>query len=130
MRIVGLDHVQLAMPRGGEADARWFYGDLLGLREVAKPAELADRGGCWFVGPAIALHLGLDESFVSATKAHPGVLVADLEEARRVLAAAGMPVLEDSSDVGIHRFYTADPFGNRIELIDARDAGFSAPGSL
>jgi catechol 2,3-dioxygenase-like lactoylglutathione lyase family enzyme len=125
MRIVGLDHVQLAMPRGAEADARRFYGELLGLREVTKPAALAARGGCWFVGPGVALHLGVEEPFVPATTAHPGVLVADLAEARRALAAAGLAVLDDSSGVVICRFYTADPFGNRIELIDARDAGFT-----
>jgi catechol 2,3-dioxygenase-like lactoylglutathione lyase family enzyme len=125
-RIVGLDHVQLAMPPGREADARRFYGDLLGLREVAKPPELAGRGGCWFVGRGLALHLGVEEPFAAATKAHPGLLVEDLETARRALAAGGAPVVEDASGLAIRRCYTADPFGNRVELIDARDAGFSS----
>lgn len=124
--IVGLDHVQLAMPRGREADARRFYGDLLGLREVPKPPELAGRGGCWFVGPGITLHLGIEEPFVAATKAHPGLLVDDLEAARRALTAGGALVVEDPSGFAIRRYYTADPFGNRVELIDARDAGFSS----
>jgi catechol 2,3-dioxygenase-like lactoylglutathione lyase family enzyme len=123
--IVGLDHVQLAMPAGGEEDARRFYGGLLGLREVAKPAELAGRGGCWFVGPGLALHLGVDEPFEAATQAHPGLLVADLDAGRQALTAAGVPVVDDSSGAPIRRCYTADPFGNRIELIDARDAGFT-----
>lgn len=128
MRLVGLDHVQLAMPPGGEGDARRFYADTLGLREVAKPAQLADRGGCWFAGEGVSIHLGVEELAVPATKAHPAILVADLGAARRALASAGVAIVEDDSGLAIRRFYTADPFGNRIELVDARDAGFSTRG--
>ncbi len=78
MSIIGIDHIQLAMPAGAEADARRFYGDLLGLTEIAKPAELAARGGCWFSGPSIQVHLGVEQEFAPARKAHPAFLVADL----------------------------------------------------
>jgi catechol 2,3-dioxygenase-like lactoylglutathione lyase family enzyme len=123
---VGIDHVQLAMPPRGEADARRFYGTLLGLREMERPAALGDRGGCWFVGPGgTAIHLGVDQRFIAARKAHPCLIVADLDVARARLANAGAPIVEDDADTGLARCYTADPFGNRIELVDARDAGFT-----
>jgi catechol 2,3-dioxygenase-like lactoylglutathione lyase family enzyme len=124
MQIRGLDHVQLAMPAGGEDTARRFYGDLLGLVEVAKPEPLASRGGCWYELGSTVVHLGVEKDFVAARKAHPAFLVADLEAARRELAAAGAPVVPDDTLPHVRRFYTADPFGNRIELIQAGD-GFS-----
>ena len=124
--VVGIDHVQLLMPTGGEAAARGFYGDLLGLREVAKPVELDARSGCWFVGiGGTALHLSVDQRFIAARKAHPGLIVADLDAARRALEAGGARIVEDESGLDVRRCYTEDPFGNRIELIDAEDAGFS-----
>jgi catechol 2,3-dioxygenase-like lactoylglutathione lyase family enzyme len=126
IRVLGIDHVQLAMPPGGEPEARRFYGGILGLREVAKPAALADRGGCWFAGSAgAAVHLGVDARFVAARKAHPGLVVADLAAARHALRSAGVAVIDDDAPTGVARCYTADPFGNRIELIDAADAGFT-----
>jgi catechol 2,3-dioxygenase-like lactoylglutathione lyase family enzyme len=126
VEIVGIDHIQLLMPTGGEAAARRFYGELLGLREVAKPDELAPGGGCWFVGVGgTAVHLGVDQRFIAATKAHPGLIVVDLGSARRALAAGGARVIEDSSGLSIERCYTEDPFGNRLELIAAIDAGFT-----
>jgi catechol 2,3-dioxygenase-like lactoylglutathione lyase family enzyme len=129
VEIVGIDHVQLLMPTGGEAAARRFYGELLGLREVAKPADLAPRGGCWFVGVGgTALHLAVDQRFIAAHKAHPGLIVVDLEAARRLLVAGGARIIEDESGLNVRRCYTEDPFGNRIELIEAGDAGFSAGG--
>ena len=129
VEIVGIDHVQLLMPTGGESDARRFYGELLGLREVAKPAELAPRGGCWFVGGGgTAIHLTVDQRFIAAHKAHPGLIVVDLEAARRSLVAGGALVAEDNSGLEVRRCYTEDPFGNRIELIEAGDAGFSERG--
>jgi catechol 2,3-dioxygenase-like lactoylglutathione lyase family enzyme len=116
------------MPVRGESDARRFYGDLLGLREVDKPPALAERGGCWFGGPGgTALHLGLDQRFIPARRAHVCLIVADLASAREALAAAGATIVEDDANLGIARCYTADPFGNRIELVDASDAGFTAP---
>lgn len=129
VEIVGIDHVQLLMPTGGESAARRFYCELLGLREVDKPAELAPRGGCWFVGVGgTALHLSVDQRFIAAHKAHPGLIVVDLDAARRSLVARGARIIEDDSGLNVRRCYTQDPFGNRIELIEAEDAGFSDRG--
>jgi catechol 2,3-dioxygenase-like lactoylglutathione lyase family enzyme len=113
------------MPRGEEVLARLFYEGVLGLVEVAKPRELRQRGGCWFVGDGVALHLGVMHEFRPATKAHPAFLVSDLEALRRTLAAANVEIEEDGSGLPIRRFYVADPFGNRIELVEAADGGFS-----
>jgi catechol 2,3-dioxygenase-like lactoylglutathione lyase family enzyme len=126
IEIVGIDHVQLLMPTGGEAAARRFYGDLLGLREVAKPDELAQRNGCWFVGVGgTAIHLGVDQRFIPAHKAHPGLIVVDLDATRRALNGGGARVIEDDAGLPLRRCYTEDPFGNRIELVEAGDAGFT-----
>jgi catechol 2,3-dioxygenase-like lactoylglutathione lyase family enzyme len=124
MQLVGFDHIQLAMPAGGEAEARRFYADLLGLTEIAKPAPLAARGGCWFVGVGIQIHLGVEQPFAPARKAHPALLVADLEQCRQGLEAAGVATTPDDSLPGVRRCYAADPFGNRIEFIQDGD-GFS-----
>jgi catechol 2,3-dioxygenase-like lactoylglutathione lyase family enzyme len=126
IEVVGIDHVQLSMPPGGEDDARRFYGSILGLREIAKPAELAGRGGCWFAGLAAAIHLAREEGFVPHAKAHPALVIGDLAAAREALEVAGVPIEEDDSGLPVNRCYIRDPFGNRIELVDARDAGFSA----
>ena len=120
--VVGLDHIQLAMPPGREDEARRFYGGILGLREIAKPAPLAARGGCWFEGPGTQIHLGIEEEFVPARKAHPALRVADLDVCRHVLATAGIQTVPDTTLPHVRRFYTADPFGNRIELIQAGDS--------
>lgn len=127
--VVGLDHVQLSMPTGGETAARRFYGELLGLREVPKPEELVRRGGCWFVGPGgFAIHLGVDQRFMAAKKAHPCLIVVDVEAARRVLLEHGVRVDDDDSGLAVRRIYAEDPFGNRIELVEATDAGFTERG--
>ncbi len=124
--LLSIDHVQLAMPLDGEAAARRFYGDVLGLREVPKPAALAGRGGCWFAGPVgLAVHLGVEDPFTPAAKAHPCFVVADLASAREHLSAAGVAFEPDDSGLGVARAYVRDPFGNRIELVGAADAGFS-----
>ena len=123
--IVGLDHDQIAIPVGGEEAARRFYGHLLGLTEVAKPGPLAARGGCWFVGDGLALHLGTEAEFRPARKAHAGLLVDDLAGLRRALEAAGVTTRDDEAPIGVRRFYADDPFGNRLELIDARDRDFT-----
>ena len=126
--IVALDHVLLSMPPGGEDAARAFYGGLLGLREVPKPAPLAGHGGCWFVGPAnpsMSVHLGVEDPFVPARKAHVALLVDDLDGLRATLLDAEIEIRDDT-EIGVRRFYAFDPFGNRLELIDARDGGFSA----
>jgi catechol 2,3-dioxygenase-like lactoylglutathione lyase family enzyme len=132
IELVGIDHVQLSMPPGGEAEARRFYGSVLGLREVAKPAELACRGGCWFAGTAVglAVHLGAEPGFRPLAKAHPALLIRDLEAARSLLAEAGVPTEDDDSGLPVRRCYIRDPFGNRIELVDARDAAFSESGII
>nr|HRC74730.1 hypothetical protein [Kouleothrix sp.] len=96
MEIVGLDHIQLAMPAGREAEARAFYGGVLGLREVAKPAPLAARGGCWFEAPGTQIHLGVEAEFAPQRKAHPALLVRDLAACQRELVAAGVAVLPDA----------------------------------
>jgi catechol 2,3-dioxygenase-like lactoylglutathione lyase family enzyme len=112
-----LHHVQLAMPEGAEAEARAFYGGLLGLPEVAKPEALAGRGGVWFESPGIRLHLGVERPFAPAKKAHPAFQTADLDALAARLAEAGAPVIPDGDLPGFRRFYTADPFGNRIEML-------------
>lgn len=127
--VVGIDHVQLGMPTGGEAAARRFYGGVLGLREVDKPAELVRRGGCWFVGPGgTAIHLGVDQRFIPAKKAHPCLIVAHLESARAALQAEDVRIVEDDAAVGLRRIYVEDPFGNRVELVESSDAGFTERG--
>lgn len=115
--IIGLDHVQLAMPAGGEDMARAFYCGVLGLTERPKPPDLAARGGCWFTGPGVELHLGVEEPFRPAAKAHPGLLVADLAQMRARLSAHGASFREGTALRGYARGDTVDPFGNRIELM-------------
>lgn len=128
VEIIGIDHVQLAMPTAGESAARQFYGELLGLREVPKPPELSPRGGCWFIGAGgTAVHLGVDQRFMAAKKGHPCLIVTDLDGARRALEAAGSRVDDDDAGIHLRRFYVDDPFGNRIELVEATDAGFTQP---
>jgi catechol 2,3-dioxygenase-like lactoylglutathione lyase family enzyme len=124
--LAAIDHVQLGMPAGGEAEARSFYCDILGLREIAKPPVLAARGGCWFAARGVAIHLGVEPDFRPSPKSHPGFVVDSLTAARERLVAAGVRIIEDDATVEIDRCYIRDPFGNRIELIDATDAGFSA----
>ena len=121
MQVTGLHHIQLAMPAGGEAQARSFYGTLLGLVEIPKPAKLAARGGVWFECGAVQLHLGADAAFVPAKKAHPGLLVQDLPSVTAELVAAGYEVKYDSEPLpGFDRAFFADPFGNRIELLQTQ----------
>lgn len=115
--IVGLDHVQLAMPVGGEDRARAFYVGVLGLVERPKPLDLAKRGGCWFTGPGLELHLGVDDSFRPALKAHPAFLVSDLAVLRDRLALFGIAFTPGRPLDGYLRGDVSDPFGNRIELM-------------
>lgn len=129
VRVEAIDHVQLLMPDGPNAlvAARAFYGAALGLEEVLKPRELADRGGLWFRRGTVAIHLAVEPAFRPATRSHPAIVVADLVAAREALRLAGIPIVEDGSGLPAQRIYVADPFGNRIELIDAADAGFTDP---
>jgi catechol 2,3-dioxygenase-like lactoylglutathione lyase family enzyme len=123
--LVGLDHVQVAAPPGGEDEARRFYGELLGLEEVSKPPLLAARGGVWFRAGRDELHVGVAAPFAPATKAHPALLaasVAALEAVAVRLAAGGFdPAWADPEEIpGTARFHVHDPWGNRLELV-ARD---------
>jgi catechol 2,3-dioxygenase-like lactoylglutathione lyase family enzyme len=117
MPIVGIDHVQLAMPVGREDEARDFYSRLLGLPEKGKPPELAKRGGAWFESDAVKIHLGVEADFRPARKAHPALLVRDLGELVERLHQAGIEVVDDAL-AGHHRVYVSDPFGNRLELME------------
>ena len=122
MSIVGVDHVQLAMPAGGEEAAIAFYDGLLGLTNVPKPAHLAVRGGCWFEGPAtggapVKVHLGVEADFRPARKAHPALLVDDVVALADRLTAAGHEVRVEDGVAGFEQRYVDDPFGNRIELL-------------
>ncbi len=123
--VSGLDHVQVSIPPGGEEEARRFYVAVLGLREVPKPPALEGRGGLWLVGDGVHLHLGVEVDFRPARKAHVALLVDDLESCRGELVAHGVPVADDDAGLAVGRFYTFDPFGNRIELVAAADRGFT-----
>jgi catechol 2,3-dioxygenase-like lactoylglutathione lyase family enzyme len=125
VKVSGLDHVQIAIPAGGEEAARQFYGELLGLREMDKPEPLTGRGGAWFAGPGIDIHLGVEKDFRPARKAHVAVLVTNLDTARATLTAAGVAVTDDEVDIGVERFYADDPFGNRLEFVSEADRGFT-----
>lgn len=117
-KILAIDHVQLAMPPGQEGAARAFYSGVLGLTEQAKPANLAARGGVWFVQGAVKIHLGVEQEFCPARKAHPALLVEDLDALAAACAQAGYAVVTDEPLAGYRRVYVADPFGNRLELME------------
>lgn len=117
-QILAFDHVQLAMPKGGEEDARYFFIKLLGFKEVPKPEAMARRGGCWFeIGP-VQLHLGVEQNFKPAMKAHPAFEVDDVEGFAEKLHRAGYKVKWNEEIADIKRFFTEDPFGNRIEILE------------
>ena len=118
------DHLQLAIPAGGEDRARRFWGDLMGFVEEPKPGPLVARGGCWFRKGDFRLHLGVDAPFQPQRKAHPAFVVADLDDLAARLEAAGHPVKWDHALPDRRRFYASDPFGNRLEFIHAGD-GFA-----
>jgi catechol 2,3-dioxygenase-like lactoylglutathione lyase family enzyme len=117
MAVIGLDHVQVGITPFGEPQARDFYGGLLGLREIPKPASLGDRGGVWFQCGGQQLHCGVEDS-VAASRRHPALLTDDLDGLRVRLEMAGAPIRTDRQIPGFRRFYTEDPFGNRIELLE------------
>jgi len=129
--MIALHHVQVSCPPGGEAACRRFYADGLGLTEVAKPADLARRGGAWFraydaLGAVSAeLHVGVEDAFVPARKAHPAFVVDDLEGTAARLGSVGADVDERERDSfpGYRRFHTHDPHGNRVEVLQLLDAG-------
>jgi len=112
-----IDHVQLAMPRGEEEKARQFYCGILGMQEIAKPAELAKRGGCWFQSGDVQIHLGVEEDFRPAKKAHPALRCGNFVGLTESLEKAGVRVTLDDTIPGVMRCHIQDCFGNRIELI-------------
>ena len=118
--VVGIDHVQLAMPVGEEAEAQAFYEGLLGLPRVPKPPHLEARGGCWFESDAIKIHLGVEDPFSPARKAHPALQVQDLATLVELLRGAGVAVRDHEPLDGYDRVYVDDPFGNRLELLEPR----------
>jgi catechol 2,3-dioxygenase-like lactoylglutathione lyase family enzyme len=116
--IVGIDHVQIAAPPGCESAARRFYGEILGMPEIPKPAELAKRGGAWFQCGAQQLHVGVEPDFRAARKAHPAIAVRDASALETALTSAGIETICDNAIPGVRRFYAADPFGNRLEFVE------------
>jgi len=119
-RITHLDHIQIAAPPGCEEAAKEFFGAILGLREIEKPEALRSRGGCWFECGSQQLHVGVEQDFRPAKKAHPAFVAADLDELRRELLARGCKVVEDASIPEARRFFTDDPWGNRLEIVEQR----------
>ena len=115
--VVDIDHVQIAAPKGCEADARRFFGGLLGLEEIEKPAPLLSRGGCWFKVGSRQLHIGVEEPFQAATKAHPAFAVHEIDTLFAVLEKAGVACAWDDTLSGVRRFYARDPWGNRLEFL-------------
>jgi catechol 2,3-dioxygenase-like lactoylglutathione lyase family enzyme len=122
LSVVGLDHVQLAAPPGCEAAARHFYGELLGLREIPKPEGVRATGGAWFAigSSGQELHIGIQEPFAPAIKAHPGLLVSGYASLLERLESAGIRVTPDDRIAGVERCFVADPWGNRLELRASR----------
>jgi catechol 2,3-dioxygenase-like lactoylglutathione lyase family enzyme len=117
-RVARIDHIQIAAPRGCESAAREFYGSMLGLKEIEKPPALAARGGCWFECGSQQLHIGVEEKFQPARKAHPAFAVPDLNELRETLLGRGVKIVDDDNLPGARRFYAEDPWGNRLEFIE------------
>jgi catechol 2,3-dioxygenase-like lactoylglutathione lyase family enzyme len=115
--VVRLDHVQLAMPAGREAEAAAFYEGLLGIPQIPKPPNLARRGGCWFERGDLKIHLGVEQDFRPAAKAHPALIVDDVRTLAAAIAAAGHAIVDDEPLDGYDRIYAYDPFGNRVELM-------------
>lgn len=114
----GIDHVQLAAPAGCEADARKFFGEILGMPEIPKPEKLAVRGGVWFQCGLQQIHIGVEKDFSSAKKAHPAFRIRALEDLQSHLENFGITVQVDSSIADVKRFFVSDPFGNRLEFME------------
>ena len=119
MTLRAIDHVQIAIPVGGEEQARPFYGALLGLTEVPKPAEMAERGGAWFEAPGVKVHLGVEQDFRANVKAHVAFVVDDVAAIARRAAAAGYETRANDEIDGVERVFIFDPFGNRLEFLKA-----------
>jgi len=113
-----IHHIQLAAPKGSEDAARTFFKDILGFDEIEKPEELKKRGGVWFAFGNYQIHIGIEEPFSPAKKAHPAFEVENIEELKKHLITNGVDVMEDDTLPSANRFYISDPFGNRIELLE------------
>ena len=122
MFVIDIDHVQIAAPKGCEEDARRFFGGLLGLDEIEKPEPLRSRGGCWFRVGSRQLHVGVEEPFEPAGKAHPAFAVSDIEGLFGVLKTTGVKCNWDEALGGVRRFYAYDPWGNRLEFTEPTGA--------
>jgi catechol 2,3-dioxygenase-like lactoylglutathione lyase family enzyme len=120
--LTGITHIQVAIPPGGEERARAFYGELLSLREVPKPSTLSDRGGCWFVCGPQEVHCGVEDP-IAPTRRHPAFSVVGLDQLRDRLEASGTATTTDRPLPGYRRFYALDPFGNRLEFLEAETPG-------
>ena len=128
MKLLHFDHMQLAMPPGGETEARNFYVGVLRMRETPKPDVLAARGGCWFFAEEVQIHLGVDPDFRAARKAHPAIVVQNLAGFLDRCTHAGFPV-EPGDPLGAYiRAFVFDPFGNRIELMEAAPPAADSAG--
>ncbi|WP_342514091.1 VOC family protein [Sporosarcina sp. FSL K6-1522] len=116
--LTGIDHIQIAAPAGSEDAARQFYGELLGMNEIPKPENLQARGGCWFQCGPQEMHIGIQPDFAPAKKAHPGFTVQALDQLKERLEKAGYAISNEPPIAGRARFFTHDPFGNRIEFLE------------
>jgi catechol 2,3-dioxygenase-like lactoylglutathione lyase family enzyme len=116
--ILGFDHIQLAAPKDSEETAREFYVDILRFEELVKPENLKKNGGCWFSLGPLEIHIGIEEPFTPAKKAHPAIRVTELENFRAYLEGRGIATRDEQPLPGAKRFYIDDPFGNRIEILE------------
>ncbi|MGE6261351.1 glyoxalase [Heyndrickxia sporothermodurans] len=114
----GIDHVQVAAPKGCEEQARYFYGSVLKLDEIPKPKNLLGRGGCWFQCGHQEIHIGVEENFVAAKKAHPGLIVKNIHELKKILIKENIRMQEEPQIEGRIRLHVYDPFGNRLEFLE------------
>lgn len=121
MSAIRIDHIQIAAPERCEAAAREFYSGILGMVEIEKPGPLRARGGCWFQCGQHQLHIGVDKGFRPAKKAHPAFAVEKLEALRENLLRHNYRIIDDENLPGARRFYTEDPWGNRLEFLERRD---------
>lgn len=119
-QIQGIDHVQVAAPVGCEEQAREFYGNKIGLEEIPKPEELRKRGGCWFRCGKQEIHIGVEQDFSPAKKAHPAFHVQHIVGFKQELIKKGVQVIDDHARPDVIRFYVFDPFGNRIEFMETK----------
>ena len=113
---VAIDHVQIAMPVGGETEARSFFVGVFGMVEMPKPPSMAARGGCWFEAGGVRIHVGAEADFRPNRKAHPALLVRDLVG---FIQRSDIAATWDDEIPGVVRCHIDDPWGNRIELIEA-----------